>query len=258
MGDVGMVDGLQGVLTDPFHHILMGVTAENVAQAQGISREEQDLCAYRSQARAQRAIEEGRFQEQIVAVPIKHKRQVAEFVQDEHVKPGTSLENLAGLRPIFKAEGSVTAGNASGVNDGAAALVLCSAHMVREQQLEPMARIVAYAHSGVEPALMGLGPVSATRLCLQRAGLSVADLDVIESNEAFAAQACAVARLLDLDPEKVNPNGSGIALGHPVGATGAINTVKLVYELQRCQGRYGLVTMCIGGGQGIALILERC
>ncbi|EJM95981.1 acetyl-CoA C-acyltransferase family protein [Herbaspirillum sp. YR522] len=258
MGDAVLLDGLTGALTDPFHKILMGVTAENVAQRHDISRAEQDALALESHRRAAAAIAQGRFKEQILPLEVKAKGKASVFDQDEHVRADVSAEELAGLRTLFKKEGgSVTAGNASGINDGAAALVLASGNAVREHGLRPLARLVSYAHAGVDPAYMGIGPVPATRQALQRAGLRVADLDVIESNEAFAAQACAVSGLLDLDPQKVNPNGSGISLGHPVGATGAVNTVKLVYEMQRRNARYGLVTMCIGGGQGIAAIFER-
>ena len=258
MGDAVLLDGLTGALSDPFNQILMGVTAENVAQRHDISRAEQDALALESHRRAAVAIAEGRFKEQILPVEVKAKGKASVFDQDEHVRANVSADELAGLRTLFKKEGgSVTAGNASGINDGAAALVLASGNAVREHGLRPLARLVSYAHAGVDPAYMGIGPVPATRQALQRAGLSVADLDVIESNEAFAAQACAVSCLLDFDPQKVNPNGSGISLGHPVGATGAINTVKLVYEMQRRNARYGLVTMCIGGGQGIAAIFER-
>lgn len=259
LGDTVLMDGLQGALTDPFHKILMGVTAENVASAHHISRQEQDQCALLSHQRAQKAIESGRFETQILPLEFKKKGQTVVFDKDEHVRPLITLDDLSRLRPVFQPEGgSVTAGNSSGINDGAAAVLLCNKTALQQHGLKPMARIVAYAHSGVEPELMGLGPITATKLALKRANLHVDDLDVIESNEAFAAQACAVSKSLGFNPERVNPNGSGIALGHPVGATGAINTVKLIYELERCQGRYGLVTMCIGGGQGIAMIVERC
>jgi len=196
-------------------------------------------------------------QRQIVAVEVPSRKGTVVFDTDEHVRPATTIEQLAKMKPAFKSDGSVTAGNASGINDGAAAVVLATAAAVRAQGLKPLARLVSYGHAGVDPTLMGLGPVPATRLALRQAGLSTRDLDVVESNEAFAAQACAVTRALELDPEKVNPNGSGIALGHPVGATGAIITTKAIYELQRTGGRYALVTMCIGGGQGIAAVFER-
>ncbi len=257
MGNSEVLDYMVSALHDPFQAIHMGVTAENVAERHGISRESQDALALQSQSRAAHAIAEGRFKSQIVAVEIKSRKGTVVFDTDEHVRPDTTLEGLAKLKPAFKKDGTVTAGNASGVNDGAAAVLLASAAVVQELRLEPMARLVAYGHAGVEPAYMGMGPVPATRIALQRAGLAVGDLDVIESNEAFAAQACAVARELGFDPQKLNPNGSGISLGHPVGATGAIITTKALFELRRSGGRYALVTMCIGGGQGIAAIFER-
>jgi len=258
MGDVSLLDSLTGALTDPFNRILMGVTAENVARRHEVTRAQQDALALLSHRRARAAIDEGRFKEQILPIETRARGKTVVFDTDEHVRADVSAEELAGLRTIFqKEDGTVTAGNASGVNDGAAACVLASADAVARHGLRPMARLVSYAHAGVDPAYMGMGPVPATRLALQRAGLTVADMDIIESNEAFAAQACAVSRTLGFDPEKVNPNGSGISLGHPVGATGAINTVKMVYELARRGARYGLVTMCIGGGQGIAAIYER-
>ncbi|HZY32388.1 MAG TPA: beta-ketothiolase BktB [Rhodanobacter sp.] len=257
LGDAALVDALNGALTDPFNNVLMGVTGENVAERFGISREQQDAAAVESHRRAAAAIAAGRFVEQIVPINVGRRGKDVFFQTDEHVRPDVTAEELAGLRPAFKKDGSVTAGNASGINDGAASLVLATGDIVSQRGLKPMARLVAYAHAGVEPLYMGIGPVPATLAALARAGLSIKDIDVIESNEAFAAQACAVARELGFDPTKVNPNGSGIALGHPVGATGAINTVKLIHELQRTGGRYGLVTMCIGGGQGIAAIFER-
>lgn len=257
MGDAALVDGLNGALTDPFGGGLMGVTAENVAERHGIDRARQDAYAAESHARAARAIAEGRFAGQIVPVEVKAGRVTRVFDTDEHVRADANAADLARLRTIFRADGSVTAGNASGINDGAAALVLASETAVAEHGLTPMARIVAYGHAGVDPNYMGMGPVPATQAALARAGLSVADMDVIESNEAFAAQACAVSDALGFDPEKVNPNGSGISLGHPVGATGAIIVTKLVHELARVGGRHGLATMCIGGGQGIALVVER-
>jgi acetyl-CoA C-acetyltransferase len=258
MGDVTATDYMLGILNDPFHKIHMGVTAENVAQRDGITREMQDALAVESQKRAAHAIAEGRFKSQIVPVELKTRKGTTLFDTDEHVRADTTIEALAKMKPAFKEGGSVTAGNASGLNDGAAAVVLVTGAVLKgSPRLKPLARLVAYAHAGVDPKLMGLGPVPATRLVLKRAGLSVKDLDVIESNEAFAAQACAVTRALELDPAKVNPNGSGISLGHPVGATGAIITTKAIYELQRIGGRYALVTMCIGGGQGIAAIFER-
>ena len=257
MGDTQMIDLMTGALHDPFHKIHMGITAENVAAQYGISREQQDALAVESHRRAAAAIAAGRFKEQIVPVLLKTRKGEVAFDTDEHVKADTSADTLAKMKPAFKKDGSVTAGNASGINDGAAAVVLASAQAVKAQGLKPLARLVGYAHAGVEPTIMGIGPVPATRKLLERTGLSVADLDVIESNEAFAAQACAVVQELGLDPAKVNPNGSGISLGHPIGATGAVITTKAVYELQRTGGRYALVTMCIGGGQGIAAIFER-
>lgn len=258
MGDAKLVDCLNGALTDPFNQILMGVTAENVAQRLHISRQVQDELALQSHQRASTAITQGIFKEQILPIEVRIKGQSKLFEQDEHVRMDVTIEDLASLRPLFcKDGGTVTAGNSSGINDGAAAVVLASDAAVRQHGLRPLARLVTYAHSGVDPAYMGIGPVSATQLALKRAGLLVGDLDIIESNEAFAAQACAVSQQLGLDPAKVNPNGSGIALGHPVGATGAINTVKLVHEMHRRRAKYGLVTLCIGGGQGIAAIFER-
>jgi acetyl-CoA C-acetyltransferase len=257
MGDATATDYMLGILHDPFHRIHMGVTAENVAERDGISREAQDALALESQQRAGRAIAEGRFKSQIVPVEISTRKGTVVFETDEHVRGDVSLEQLARMKPAFKKGGTVTAGNASGLNDGAAALVLASGAAVTRDKLKPIARLVSYAHAGVSPEVMGLGPVPATRLALQRAGLKAHDMDVIESNEAFAAQACAVSRQLDLDPAKVNPNGSGISLGHPVGATGAIIATKAIHELHRTGGRYALATMCIGGGQGIAAIFER-
>jgi len=258
MGDVQLLDYMVGILHDPFHKIHMGITAENVAEQFGISRQQQDEAAVESHRRAAAALAAGRFVEQIAPVDIVTRKGTVQFVTDEHVKADTTLETLAKMRPAFKKDGTVTAGNASGINDGAGAVILASGDAVKAQGLKPIARLVGYAHAGVEPTLMGIGPVPATQLVLQRTGLKVSDLDVIEANEAFAAQACAVSQALDLDPAKVNPNGSGISLGHPVGATGAIITTKALYELQRIGGRYALVTMCIGGGQGIAAIFERC
>ena len=258
MGDAAMVDYTVGILHDPFHKIHMGITAENIAEQFGITRAMMDELAVESHRRAAKAIADGRFKSQIVPVEIVTRKGTVSFDTDEHVKPDTTVEGLAKMKPAFKKDGgTVTAGNASGINDGAAAVVLASGAAVQAAGLKPLARLVAYAHAGVEPTIMGIGPVPATRLALQKAGLKVQDLDVIESNEAFAAQACAVVRELDLDPAKVNPNGSGISLGHPVGATGTIITTKALYELQRTSGRYALVTMCIGGGQGIAAIFER-
>ena len=258
MGDSQVVDMLIGTLNDPFNRIHMGITAENIAERNGITREDQDALALESNRRASAAIRAGYFKDQIVGVELKTRKGVVTFAEDEHVRHDAKLEDMQTLKPAFKKEGgTVTAGNASGINDGAAAVVLASGEAVKRFGLKPMARLVGYAHAGVDPAYMGLGPIPATRALLTKTGLRVRDLDVIESNEAFAAQACAVARELDFDPAKVNPNGSGISLGHPVGATGAINTVKAIYELHRTGTRYALVTMCIGGGQGIAAIFER-
>lgn len=258
LGDAALSDTLLGVLHDPFERIHMGMTAENVAAKFGITRESMDALAVESHRRAARALENGYFREQIVPVEMPARKGVVTFASDEHVKPGTTMADLARMAPAFMKEGgTVTAGNASGLNDGAAAVVLATEEVVNRYDLRPLARLVAYAHAGVDPSIMGIGPVPATRLALKRSGLRVEDLDVIECNEAFAAQACAVMQELDLNPEKVNPNGSGISLGHPLGATGAIITTKLLYELQRTKGRYGLATMCIGGGQGIAAIFER-
>ena len=256
MGNAQVIDYMLGILHDPFHGIHMGITAENVAARNGITREMQDALALEDQNRAAHAIANGYFSEQIATVEIQDRKGVKLFSVDEHPR-ATSLEQLAAMKPAFKKDGSVTAGNASGLNDGAAALVMASGNAVQANNLKPLARLVSYAHAGVEPEFMGLGPIPATRLALKRAGLTVADLDVIEANIAFAAQACAVSQELDLDPAKVNPNGSGIALGHPVGATGAIIATKAIHELHRTGGRYALVTMCIGGGQGIAAIFER-
>jgi acetyl-CoA C-acetyltransferase len=257
MGDATSVDYMLGILHDPFHRIHMGITAENVAARDGITREMQDALAAESHRRAAAAIAEGRFKEQIVPVASKTRKGTVVFDTDEHVRADTRVETLAAMKPAFKEGGTVTAGNASGINDGAAAVVLATAEAARRTSARPLARLVAYAHAGVDPTVMGIGPVPATRAALKRAGLKASDLDVIESNEAFAAQACAVTRALELDPAKVNPNGSGISLGHPVGATGAIIVTKALHELQRVGGRYALVTMCIGGGQGIAAIFER-
>ncbi|MCO1620755.1 acetyl-CoA C-acyltransferase family protein [Pseudomonas putida] len=257
MGDLQGIDYTVGVLQDPFQHFHMGITAENVSAKHGITREMQDELALTSQRRAARAIAEGRFASQIVALELKTRKGSVQFSVDEHVRADVTAEQLAGMKPVFKKDGTVTAGNASGINDGAAGLVLATGDAVRRLGLKPLARLVGYAHAGVEPELMGLGPIPATRKVLEKTGLNLQDLDVIESNEAFAAQACAVARELGFDPEKVNPNGSGISLGHPVGATGAIIATKAIHELQRIQGRYALATMCIGGGQGIAVVFER-
>jgi len=257
MGNAQMVDYMLGILYDPWQQTHMGVTAENVAARYGISREQQDALALESQQRAARAIAEGRFKEQIVPVEIATRKGTVVFDTDEHVRGDVTLEQLTKMKPAFQKDGTVTAGNASGLNDGAAAVVLADGAQVQALGLKPLARLVSWGHAGVEPDHMGIGPVPASRIALERAGLTVADLDVIEANEAFAAQACAVAKELGFDPAKVNPNGSGISLGHPVGATGAIITVKALHELQRTGGRYALVTMCIGGGQGVAAVFER-
>ena len=258
MGDTKMVDMMVGALHDPFHNIHMGVTAENVAAQYGITREMQDALALESHQRAERATAEGRFKDQIVPVMLKSKKGDVAWATDEHFRPGCKLEDMAKLKPVFvKENGTVTAGNASGINDAAAAVVLMEASAAKARGAQPLARLVGYAHTGLNPKIMGVGPISATQAVLKRTGLTVSQLDVIEANEAFAAQACAVTRELGLDPAKVNPNGSGISLGHPIGATGALITVKAIHELQRIQGRYALVTMCIGGGQGIAAIFER-
>jgi acetyl-CoA C-acetyltransferase len=257
MGDARLIDMMLGALNDPFDTVPMGVTAENVARRYEISRERQDALALESHRRAAQAIADGRFASQIVPVMRTVKGREVVFNTDEHLRTDATLEDFSKLKPVFaKENGTVTAGNASGINDAAAAVLLMSREAAEQRGLAPMARLVAYAHAGVEPLYMGIGPVPATRLALQRAGLRVEDLDVIESNEAFAAQACAVTQELGLDPAKVNPNGSGISLGHPIGATGALITVKALHELQRIGGRYALVTMCIGGGQGIAAIFE--
>ncbi|WP_244815912.1 beta-ketothiolase BktB [Caballeronia sp. Lep1P3] len=258
MGDARVVDMMLGALNDPFGKIHMGVTAENVAGKYGITREAQDALALESHRRAARAIEAGYFRDQILPITLASKKGDTVFERDEHVRMNASAEDFAKLKPVFaKENGTVTAGNASGINDAAAAVVLMERSVADKRGVRPLARLVAYAHAGVDPNFMGIGPVPATQKALERAGLTVDDLDVIEANEAFAAQACAVAQELKLDPAKVNPNGSGISLGHPIGATGALITVKALYELQRIGGRYALVTMCIGGGQGIAAIFER-
>ena len=258
MGDAKSIDYMLGILHDPWQKMHMGITAENVAERYGISRQMQDELAVLSQQRAAAAMAAGYFKEQITPVEIATRKGVVLFQEDEHVRASTTLETLAGMKPAFKKDGgTVTAGNASGINDGASAVVLATGERVAALGLKPLARLVGYAHAGVEPAYMGIGPVPATRKVLERTGLKLADIDVIEANEAFAAQACAVAQELGFDPAKVNPNGSGISLGHPVGATGAIITTKAIAELHRTGGRYALVTMCIGGGQGIAAIFER-
>ncbi|GAA4418649.1 thiolase [Advenella faeciporci] len=258
MGDSVAMDMMTGALSDPFEKIHMGVTAENVAKKFNITREEQDELAMESHRRAIHAIDNGYFKEQIVPIVQKTRKGDVIFDTDEHARRDITLESLSKLKPVFVREnGTVTAGNASGINDGAAAVVLMNAEEIKQRNVKPLARLVAYAHAGVEPGLMGIGPVPATQKALAKAGLTINDIDIIEANEAFAAQACAVSKALGFDPAKVNPNGSGISLGHPIGATGTIITVKALYELQRIQGKYALVTMCIGGGQGIAAIFER-
>jgi acetyl-CoA C-acetyltransferase len=258
MGDTKLVDMMVGALHDPFETIHMGVTAENIAEKWGISRETQDELAVESHRRAEAATKAGHFKAQIVPVMLKSRKGEVAFETDEHFRPDCQIGDMSKLKPVFKKEGgTVTAGNASGINDAAAAVVLMEGQAMRAQGVQPLARLVAYAHAGVDPRYMGIGPVPATKIALEKAGLTIADLDVIEANEAFAAQACAVTQDLGLDPAKVNPNGSGISLGHPIGATGALITVKAIHELQRIKGRYALVTMCIGGGQGIAAIFER-
>ena len=258
MGDFKTLDMMVGALHDPFDVIHMGVTAENVAAKFGITRQDQDGLALESHRRASAASRAGYFKDQIVPVELKSRKGTTLFDTDEHVRHDATLEDLAKLKPVFlKENGTVTAGNASGINDAAAALVLMERGAAERAGLAPLARLVSYGHAGVDPKIMGIGPVPASRKALERAGLQAGQLDVIESNEAFAAQACAVTRELGLDPRKVNPNGSGISLGHPIGATGAIIATKAIHELHRIGGRYALVTMCIGGGQGIAAVFER-
>lgn len=256
MGDQKMLDMMVGALTCPMGTGHMGVTAENVAAENDISREDQDAFALESQNRAAKAIEEGRFDSQIVPVEIKTRKGVEHFKTDEHPKQ-TTMDKLAGLKPAFQKDGSVTAGNASGINDGAAAVVLARADAAEKAGLKPLARVLGYAVAGVPARIMGMGPVPAVKKLMEKTGLKAEDFDVIESNEAFAAQALAVNKGLGLDPAKVNPNGGAIALGHPVGATGAILTVKALYELERIGGKKALITMCIGGGQGIAIAIEK-
>ena len=257
MNNQALIDMLTGALSDPFDDCHMGVTAENIARRWQISREDQDALALESQRRAAAATAAGRFSEQILPVQIRGKGGMLDFATDENVRPDSSMEKLARLRPVFQQDGSVTAGNASSLNDAAAAVVLMERGEAERRGLRPMGRLLAYAHAGVEPKYMGIGPVPAVRRALDRAGLGIGDIDLFEVNEAFAAQALAVIRDLELPPEKTNPNGSGISLGHPIGATGCILTIKALYELQRSGGRYACVTMCIGGGQGIAAIFER-
>ena len=254
MGDGKIHDMMLGALHDPFGHGHMGITAENISSRYQISRDMQDEFALTSQQRASRAINDGVFKDQILPIEIKSRKGIDIFEIDEHPKPNTTSETLAGLRAAFKKDGVVTAGNASGINDGACALILANEEKAKKGK--PLARIISYGFGGVDPDEMGMGPVPATKMALKKVGLNISDLDLVESNEAFAAQACAVNKQLGLDPEKVNVNGGAIALGHPVGATGAIIMTKLVYELRKRKGKYGLATMCIGGGQGIAVIIE--
>jgi acetyl-CoA C-acetyltransferase len=257
MGDSGVVDAMTGALQDPFGHGHMGVTAENIASQYGFTREQQDQFAVESHRRAASALEKGFFRSQIAPVEIDNKKGTEHFVTDEHVRRDANLSDLAKLKPVFKKEGTVTPGNASGINDAGAAIVLMEAKAASRAGVKPMARLVAYAHAGVEPHLMGLGPIPAVTKIFGKAGLKPRDMDVVESNEAFAVQAMAVTNDLGLDPARVNPNGGAIALGHPVGATGCILTIKALYELERVGKRHALATMCIGGGQGIAAIFER-
>jgi acetyl-CoA C-acetyltransferase len=258
MGDAKMMDMMVGALTDPFDTVHMGITAEAVANKCGITREQQDAFAVESHKRAAAATAAGHFKSQILPIELKSKKGPVQFDTDEHIRGDASLEGMAKLRPAFvKENGSVTAGNASGINDAAAAVVLMERKAAEAKGLKPMARLVAYGHAGIDPKIMGLGPVTAVQNALRKAGLKLSDMDVIESNEAFAAQALGVSKELGMDGAKVNPNGGAVALGHPIGATGAILTVKCMYELQRTGKKYGLITMCIGGGQGIAAIIER-
>jgi len=257
MNDGGVVDMMVGALTDPFDAVHMGITAENIAEQWKISREQQDEFAVESHRRAINAIEKGYFKDQILPIELKTRKGTTVFDKDEHPRADASLEGMAKLRAAFKKDGSVTAGNASGINDGAAAVVLMEKAAAAKQGLKPMARLVSYGLAGVDPKIMGIGPVPACKIALEKAGLKVSDMDVIEANEAFAVQAMAVACDLKFDPKKTNPNGGAVGLGHPIGATGALLAVKALYELQRIGGKYALVTMCIGGGQGIAAVFER-
>lgn len=257
MNDGGTVDMMVGALTDPFDRVHMGITAENIASKWQIGRQEQDTYAVESHRRAVRAIKNGYFKAQILPIEISNRKGTIVFDTDEHPREGANIDDLAKLRPAFQREGTVTAGNASGINDCAAALVLMEKGAASKRRLKPMARLIAYGHAGVDPKFMGMGPVPAVQNALRRARLKISDMDVIESNEAFAVQACAVAKELHFNPEKTNPNGGAVALGHPIGATGSILAIKAIYELHRIDGRYALVTMCIGGGQGIAAIFEK-
>jgi acetyl-CoA C-acetyltransferase len=257
MGDATIVDAMNGALHDPFGHGHMGVTAENIAAKYGFTRAQQDAFALESHRRAANALANGHFRSQIVPIELKTRKGVEQFTLDEHVRKDVKSEDLAKLKAVFKKDGTVTAGNASGINDAAAAIVMMEASAAQKAGIKPLARLVGYSHAGVEPQVMGLGPIPAVRRLFEKTGLKPADMDVIESNEAFAVQAMAVTKDLGLDPAKVNANGGAVALGHPIGATGCILTVKALYELERTQKRYALVTMCIGGGQGIAAIFER-
>ncbi len=257
MNDGGVVDMMVGALTDPFDAVHMGITAENIASQWKISREEQDEYSVESHRRAVNAIEKGYFKEQILPIELKTRKGTTVFDKDEHPRADVTAEGLAKLRAVFKKDGSVTAGNASGINDGAAAVVLMEKEAAEKRGLKPMARLVSYAFAGVDPKIMGIGPVPACKTALDKAGLTVSDMDVIEANEAFAVQALAVSSDLKFDAKKTNPNGGAVGLGHPIGATGALISVKALYELQRIGGKYALVTMCIGGGQGIAAVFER-
>lgn len=256
MGDNTQEDALTLGLSDAIDGYHMGITAENVAERHCVSRADMDGLAATSHQRASRAIAEGRFKEQILPIEIKTRKGVTVFDTDEHVRAETTIETLGAMKPAFKKDGTVTAGNSSGINDGAAAVILATGTEVEKRGITPLAKIIAWGHAGVDPAYMGEGPIKAVPIALKRAGLSLDQMDVIESNEAFAAQAAAVAKVLGFDPEKVNPNGSGVSLGHPVGATGCMLTIKCMYELKRIGGKYGLITMCIGGGQGIAMVIE--
>ena len=257
MGDATVVDAMTGALHDPFGHGHMGVTAENIAAKYGFTREQQDEFALASHRKAAKAIDSGFFKSQIVPIELKTRKGVEQFTADEHVRKDAKPEDMAKLKTVFKKDGTVTAGNASGINDAGAAVVLMDSAFAKKSGAKPMARLVAYAHAGVEPQVMGLGPIPAVKRVFEKAGLKPADMDLVESNEAFAVQAMAVTKDLGFDPARVNPNGGAVALGHPIGATGCILTVKALYELERTQKRYALVTMCIGGGQGIAAIFER-
>ncbi|MDX2367692.1 MAG: acetyl-CoA C-acyltransferase family protein [Colwellia sp.] len=257
MGDTQMTDPMVGALTCPITDTHMGITAENVAEKWGITREEQDAAAVESHNRAQRATEEGRFTDQIVPVELKSRKGVVQYTTDEHVRNDCTMADMAKLRPAFKKDGSVTAGNASGINDAAAVVVMADSEYAKANGLKPLAKLVGYAFAGVAPEIMGIGPTPAVKKLLEKTGINKDDIDVWEVNEAFASQALAVCRDLELDMAKVNPNGSGISLGHPIGATGALISVKAIHELQRVQGKYAVITMCIGGGQGIAALIER-